>query len=111
MCPTRSYPGIWELPINPLEIGEYSCPNLHSCQVNMTEMEIYGMLIHNFRRHYLSNRAPLALNLHSRWLRKPHHLEAFKVRIQYILIFDLVCSTFIRPVKKIFHPKYILYNL
>ncbi|KAH8263249.1 hypothetical protein KR044_006466, partial [Drosophila immigrans] len=76
-CPTRSYPGIWELVMNQLEAGEYTCNMVDSCPPHLTGEDIYRMLTYNFKRHYLSNRAPFGLYFHSTWFKKVDYLNAF----------------------------------
>uniref|UniRef100_T1GW61 Chitin-binding type-2 domain-containing protein n=1 Tax=Megaselia scalaris TaxID=36166 RepID=T1GW61_MEGSC len=76
-CPTRSYSGVWELVLNQLEAGDYTCGVVDSCPSHLTGDEIYRMLTHNFKRHYLSNRAPYGLYFHSTWFKKVEYLNAF----------------------------------
>ncbi|XP_061386614.1 chitin deacetylase 1 [Musca vetustissima] len=76
-CPSRSYPGIWEMVINQLEVGEYTCTMVDSCPPHLSGEDIYRMLTHNFKRHYLSNRAPLGLYFHANWFKKAEYLNAF----------------------------------
>ncbi|GLV35088.1 Chitin and LDLR binding deacetylase 3 [Carabus blaptoides fortunei] len=76
-CPSRSYPGIWEMVMNQLEANEYTCAMVDSCPPHMNGEDIYKMLNHNFKRHYLSNRAPYGLYFHTSWFKKPEYLAAF----------------------------------
>lgn len=78
-CPTRSYPGVWEMVLNPLEAGKYSCARLDTFPRNLTGDDIYRILVNNFKRHYLTNRAPFGLHLHSDWLKKEDYFDAFQV--------------------------------
>ncbi|XP_076167939.1 chitin and LDLR binding deacetylase 3 isoform X1 [Ptiloglossa arizonensis] len=71
LCPTRAYPGLWELPLNQLLAGEYICTRLDSCSPDLTGEDVYRILMLNFKRHYLSNRAPLGLHLHASWFQNP----------------------------------------
>lgn len=99
-CPSRSYPGIWEMVINQLEINGHTCGMVDSCPTNLSEDEVYKLLTHNFKRHYLTNRAPYGLYFHSAWFKKAENLAAFQVYKQtfsiisliYQLIFDLITS-------------------
>ena len=50
-----------------------------SCPSYGTENEVYEMLMHNFRRHYESNRAPLGLYFHTIWFKKKINLRGFQV--------------------------------
>ncbi|KAI8118034.1 hypothetical protein CVS40_10223 [Lucilia cuprina] len=76
-CPSRSYPGIWEIVINQLEAGDFTCTMIDSCPPHLSGDDIYRMLTHNFKRHYLSNRAPLGLYFHATWFKKADYLNAF----------------------------------
>ncbi|XP_013100178.2 chitin deacetylase 1 [Stomoxys calcitrans] len=76
-CPSRSYPGIWEMVLNQLEAGDYTCAMIDSCPPHLNGEDIYRMLTHNFKRHYLSNRAPLGLYFHAAWFKKSEYLNAF----------------------------------
>lgn len=78
-CPSRSYPGLWEMVMNQLSAGEYTCAMVDSCPPNLTGEDIYQMLHHNFQRHYNTNRAPLGLYFHTAWFKRPDYLNAFKV--------------------------------
>ncbi|XP_051176820.1 chitin deacetylase 1 isoform X1 [Leptopilina boulardi] len=77
VCPTRSYPGIWEIPLNQLILGDYTCPTVETCPANLSGEDVYKILMLNFKRHYLSNRAPLGLHLHSAWLQNSAYNYAF----------------------------------
>ncbi|XP_026299909.1 uncharacterized protein LOC725391 isoform X3 [Apis mellifera] len=76
-CPTRAYPGLWELPLNQLLAGQYTCTRMDSCPSDLSGEEIYKILMLNFKRHYLSNRAPLGLHLHASWFQNPSYFYAF----------------------------------
>ncbi|KAJ3645357.1 hypothetical protein Zmor_023023 [Zophobas morio] len=77
-CPTRSYPAVWEMVLNQLEADGYSCAMVDSCPSNLSGDDIYRILIHNFKRHYLTNRAPFGLHFHSSWFKKQEYLDAFQ---------------------------------
>lgn len=79
-CPTRSYPGLWELVMNQLIAKDYTCAMVDACPPDLTGEEVYKLLMHNFKRHYLTNRAPYGLYFHSTWFKKPEYLNAFQVR-------------------------------
>nr|XP_036226970.1 chitin deacetylase 1 isoform X1 [Bactrocera oleae] len=76
-CPSRSYPGIWEIVINQLEVGDFTCGMIDSCPSQLNGDDVYRMLSHNFKRHYLSNRAPFGLYFHATWFNNNNYLEAF----------------------------------
>lgn len=84
-CPTRSYPGLWELPMNQLETNDFTCAMVDSCPITVSGSEIFQMLMHNFKRHYMSNRAPYGLYFHSSWFKNPSYLSAFQNFISEVL--------------------------
>ncbi|CAK9828749.1 Chitin deacetylase 1 [Anthophora retusa] len=85
VCPTRAYPGLWELPLNQLLAGEYTCTRIDSCPSNLSGEDVYKLLMLNFKRHYLSNRAPLGLHLHASWFQNPSYFYAFSKFMDDIL--------------------------
>jgi hypothetical protein len=58
----------------------YTCAMVDSCPPHLSGDEVYNMLIHNFKRHYNTNRAPYGLYFHTTWFKKPEYLAAFRVR-------------------------------
>ncbi|KAK9882990.1 hypothetical protein WA026_001205 [Henosepilachna vigintioctopunctata] len=84
-CPTRSYPGLWEMVINPLEAQQYSCPLVDSCPSHLSGDDIYSILMHNFKRHYHTNRAPFGLYFHATWFKKKDYLLAFQKFLDNVL--------------------------
>ncbi|OXU32100.1 hypothetical protein TSAR_002941, partial [Trichomalopsis sarcophagae] len=85
LCPTRSYQGIWEIPINPLFVEDQHCQTLETCSINLNEDEIYGALMNNFKMHYSSNRAPLGLHFQTSWLQTPSNYLALSKFIDDVL--------------------------
>ncbi|XP_045537146.1 chitin deacetylase 1 [Papilio machaon] len=78
-CPTRSYAGLWQMVINPLTDGKNnSNATPEHCHFTLTGDDIYGILLNNFKRHYLKNRAPFGIHLSGTWLRNSHYLAALK---------------------------------
>ncbi|KAJ8981896.1 hypothetical protein NQ317_007288, partial [Molorchus minor] len=78
VCPTRSYTGVWEIPLNQLEADNFTtCTTMASCIPNLSGRELYTILMHNFKRHYLSNRAPYGLHLNSKWFKNRERLASF----------------------------------
>lgn len=80
-CPSRSYAGLWEMVINPLVNEGHTCATLEYCPSTLSGDDVYKILMANFKRHYLTNRAPFGIHLSSTWLRNNEYLIAFKVRI------------------------------
>ncbi|XP_014667687.1 PREDICTED: uncharacterized protein LOC106809204 isoform X2 [Priapulus caudatus] len=67
-CPTKRFPGLWEVPLVFLEGDDgLPCATLDGCSMPRTKTGLIRVLKHNFERHYASNRAPLMLSLSSRW--------------------------------------------
>ena len=71
-CPTKAFPGLWEVPINPL-FNEFNnchhadqCVFPHASDDDDTD-EIVDFLKENFERHYTTNRAPFQLSFHVTW--------------------------------------------
>lgn len=67
-CPTRKFPGVWEVPLVFLS-GENGlpCVTLEGCSMPKTSYGIRRVIRENFNRHYNSNRAPFMLSLSSTW--------------------------------------------
>ncbi|XP_050296707.1 chitin deacetylase 1 [Anthonomus grandis grandis] len=85
MCPTRSYPGVWEMVINQLEAFNISCAALDSCPIELTGQEVYHTLLRNFNRHYSTNKAPFGIHLQASWLENSENIAAFQEFLDYIL--------------------------
>ncbi|XP_071571775.1 chitin deacetylase 1 isoform X2 [Temnothorax nylanderi] len=88
LCPTRSYPGIWELPLNQLLANDYTCSTVDSCPPDLSGEDVYKMLMLNFKRHYLTNRAPFGLHFHASWFQNPMYFYAFNKFIDDLLRLD-----------------------
>lgn len=52
---------------------------MDSCPSNLSGEEVYKMLMLNFKRHYLTNRAPFGLHFHASWFQNPSYFYAFNV--------------------------------
>jgi hypothetical protein len=77
-CPSRSFPGVWELPLNQIVMEEFSCAMVDSCPPYFSEEELTEMFMENFRRHYDTNRAPLGLYFHTLWFKQAKNRRAFR---------------------------------
>ncbi|XP_059617787.1 mucin-2 [Phlebotomus argentipes] len=77
-CPTKSYPGVWEVPmVMWQDLNGGRCSMGDACS-NPPEAEgVVKMLMKNFERHYTTNRAPFGLYYHAAWFTQPHHKEGF----------------------------------
>lgn len=75
-CPTKSYPGVWEVPMvmwQDLKGGR--CSMADACSNPPDAEGVYQMLAKNFERHYNSNRAPFGMYYHAAWFTQAHHKE------------------------------------
>jgi len=84
-CPTKSYPGLWELPLvmwNDHRDGR--CSMADACSNPPDAEGVYMMILKNFERHYQTNRAPFGLFYHPAWFTTPHHKEGFELFLDTI---------------------------
>ncbi|XP_043272512.1 uncharacterized protein Cda5 isoform X2 [Venturia canescens] len=88
-CPTRSYPGLWEVPmVMWQDLNGGRCSMGDACSNPPTSDGVYKMLIKNFERHYTTNRAPFGLFYHAAWFTQPHHKEGFISFLDTIVAMD-----------------------
>lgn len=71
-CPARSFPGVWELPMNShYQDNHYEggfCPYLDQCVLSyLSEPELVEWLKKDFNRHYTTNKAPYMMALTANW--------------------------------------------
>uniref|UniRef100_A0A182M248 NodB homology domain-containing protein n=1 Tax=Anopheles culicifacies TaxID=139723 RepID=A0A182M248_9DIPT len=92
-CPTKSYPGVWEVPmVMWQDLNGGRCSMGDACS-NPPEAEgVYKMIMKNFERHYTTNRAPFGLYYHAAWFTQPHHKEGF---IQFLDAINSMKDVFI----------------
>ncbi|VVC35996.1 Hypothetical protein CINCED_3A022481 [Cinara cedri] len=77
-CPTRSYPGVWEVPmVMWQDLNGGRCSMGDACSNPSDAEGVTKMLMKNFDRHFTSNRAPFGLFYHAAWFTQPHHKEGF----------------------------------
>ena len=49
---------------------------IDACQGLNTADDVYNMLMDNFKRHYMSNKAPFPMFTHAAWfMNQPHRLD------------------------------------
>ena len=85
-CPTKSYPGLWEIGMTMWEdLRGGRCSMADACQNPSDSESIFKFLMKNFNRHYKSNRAPFGLFYHSAWFNTDHHRKGFIRFIDHIL--------------------------
>lgn len=88
-CPTKSYPGIWEVPINPMTNEISTCHHLDQCVFpsqddHSDSSDIVNFLIENFERHYNTTRAPYQINLHVQWVLNSNRVKALTKFIDHV---------------------------
>jgi len=70
-CPTRSFAGVWELPLNAHHIESYEgghCPYMDQCVIFHHDADqVLEWLQEDFERHYKHNRAPYMMPFHTTW--------------------------------------------
>ncbi|XP_045481551.1 uncharacterized protein LOC123685740 isoform X7 [Harmonia axyridis] len=77
-CPTRSYPGVWEVPmVMWQDLNGGRCSMGDACSNPADAEGVHKMIMKNFQRHYTTNRAPFGLFYHAAWFTQPHHKEGF----------------------------------
>jgi len=92
-CPTRSH-AVWEMVMNELDrrsdttIDESlsGCAMIDSCSSILSGEQFYKFLVHNFKRHYETNRAPMGVYFHAAWLKNNREfLDTFLYWIDQVL--------------------------
>ncbi|XP_041375972.1 uncharacterized protein LOC121388620 [Gigantopelta aegis] len=69
-CPTKSYPGLWEIPVKPLlDVKKlYPCVYADGCMNNpWTEDDTFEYLMDNFWKYYEGNRGPMGISFRQTW--------------------------------------------
>ncbi|XP_055711943.1 chitin deacetylase 1 [Phlebotomus papatasi] len=70
-CPTKAFPGVWELPLNAHYVESYEgghCPYLDQCVLhNHDPTDVLEWLQEDFARHYEQNKAPYMMAFHTNW--------------------------------------------
>lgn len=89
-CPTKPYPGLWEIPVNPLSNEYNTCPTADQCVFPSSDEsddsdDIVNFLQENFDHHYTTNRAPFQLNFHVNWFTSKNKVKALSKFIENIL--------------------------
>ncbi|CAG2165007.1 unnamed protein product, partial [Oppiella nova] len=88
-CATKAYPGLWEIPINPLWNEYNTCHHADQCVFPHSSdaddiNDITEFLKENFERHYSTNRAPFQLNFHVTWFTQKGHIKALNKFFDYL---------------------------
>ncbi|KAG8231417.1 hypothetical protein J437_LFUL012427, partial [Ladona fulva] len=70
-CPSRSFPGVWEVPLNAHYVESYEgghCPFLDQCVLHSHDAnEVFEWLQEDFSRHRDQNKAPYMMPFHTNW--------------------------------------------
>jgi len=84
-CPARSFPGLWEIPLNQFtDTIDGQCSLLGSCARAESVDDMVDSLNKNFNKHYTTNRAPYVLPMSTNWF-VPEHLMGLMKWIDEIL--------------------------
>jgi hypothetical protein len=84
-CPARSFPGLWEIPLNQLKgIYDESCSVLGACGRAESADDLVAMLDQNLMHHRSTDRAPLVLAMSTNWF-VPEHLDGLLKWIDKVL--------------------------
>ncbi|XP_064481996.1 chitin deacetylase 1-like [Ornithodoros turicata] len=87
-CPTHSYPGVWEVPLNALYSEDGTggqCFLADQCVFADDEDIVFEFLLENFLRHYKTNRAPLGLYFHVNWFTDKVKTKALHRFVDHII--------------------------
>lgn len=70
-CPSRTYPGVWEVPLNVHYVESFEgghCPYMDQCVlINHDANDVFEWLQEDFARHYEQNKAPYMMPFHTNW--------------------------------------------
>jgi len=87
-CPTRQFPGMWEIPLNSHFVEGYiggHCPFIDQCVfTHMGKEDILEWLKEDFNRHYTTNRAPYTLAMHTNWFTTREQRDALEDWLDWI---------------------------
>merc|ERR1711915_897034 len=88
-CPKKSHPGMWEVPMvyyDDEQSPPRHCAMIDACHDNGTKESAFNLLLKNFLRHYLTNRAPFPMFMHAGWFTvNPHRWAALNEFIDLAL--------------------------
>ena len=101
--PKRTYPGLWELPLNRwLSLDGDACIMVDGCQSsdNVTAGKVRGFsgyvspqntsevlryMRKNFQLHFKRGHVPLGMHMHGQWFREEYRLEAMELFLDELL--------------------------
>jgi len=88
-CPENEHKGLWEVPMvyyHDMQKPPSVCAMVDACHDNGTKQSAYDLLLNNFLRHYLTNRAPFPMFMHAGWFTvNPYRWEALNDFIDTVL--------------------------
>jgi len=88
-CPTKAYPGLWEIPANIHQVDDQSggqCSYLDQCVfAHFDETDVFNWLKEDFLRFYDGNRAPYTLPFHTNWFTHPHQVKGLIKFVRWTL--------------------------
>lgn len=87
-CPTRSFPGVWEFPLNSHYTESFEggyCPYMDQCVLHgMDPEEVFEWLKEDFSRYYDQNRAPYLMAYHTSWFQQEHLVKGLDLFMDYL---------------------------
>jgi len=91
-CPTRQFPGIWEIPMNSHHVEDFAgghCPYLDQCVFShMDTDDVFEWLKEDFLRYYSTNKAPYNLAMKTNWFTTKTQREALHKFIDWTQTMD-----------------------
>ncbi|XP_076319463.1 chitin deacetylase 7-like [Tachypleus tridentatus] len=87
-CPSHSFPGMWEIPLNTMFSEEgisNQCVLADQCVLPSDEKLVFDFLNENFLRHYKTNRAPFGLFFYVNWFNDKVKVKALNEFIDHLL--------------------------
>jgi hypothetical protein len=86
-CPTKAYPGLWEIPVNSHQVEDQTggqCSYLDQCVFShQSSDDVFAWLKEDFSRHYEGNRAPYMVSTHTNWFLAEHQFDGLKKFISW----------------------------
>jgi len=87
-CPTRSFPGVWEFPLNSHYTESFEggyCPYMDQCVLQYLDaQEVFEWLIEDFERYYNQNKAPYLMAYHTSWFQQEHLVKGLNLFMDYL---------------------------
>ncbi|KAG5890808.1 hypothetical protein JTB14_008249 [Gonioctena quinquepunctata] len=91
-CPTKSFPGVWEVPLNTHYVEGFEgghCPYLDQCVLhNHDADDVFDWLQEDFLRYYDQNRAPYMMPFHTNWFSIKELEQGLQKFLNWVLTLD-----------------------